>query len=71
MSLRGRTPDEIFFKKRAANTLPRIEPRIGMKHVNPCARPRVMIAGRAGRRVDVQLTFLEDRKHLPVYPFHG
>lgn len=66
MALRGRTPDEIYFHMRAANTLPRIEPRVGLKHSGPCAKPRVIIAGKAGRKVDVKLTFLESRKHLPI-----
>ena len=65
-SLHGRTPNEIFFRKRAACTLPRIEPRIGMKHAGPCASPRVMIAGKAGRKVRLKLSFLEGRRHLPV-----
>ena len=66
MALRGRTPDEIYFRKRAANTLPRIEPRLGLKHSSPCAAPHTMMAGKAGRKVDVKLTFLEGRKHLPI-----
>jgi hypothetical protein len=53
-------------RKRAANTLPRIEPRVGLKHSSPCAAPRVMMAGKAGRKVDVQLALLEGRKHLPI-----
>ncbi|MCL2349563.1 MAG: hypothetical protein FWC50_15035 [Planctomycetaceae bacterium] len=66
MSLRGRTSDEIYFRKRAANTLPRIEPRLGLKHSSPCAKPHVMMAGKAGRKVDVKLAFLEGRHHLPI-----
>ena len=66
MSLKGRTPDEVFFKKRAANTLPRIEPRASLKHSSPCAKPRTMMAGKAGRKIDVQIAFLEGRKHLPI-----
>ena len=67
MSLKGRRPDEVYYRKRAANTLPRIEPRgVGLKHSSPCAAPRVMIAGKAGRKVNVQLALLEDRKHLPI-----
>ena len=65
-ALRGRTPDEVYYRKRAANTLPRIEPRVGLKHSSPCAVPRTMMAGKAGRKVNVQLSFLEGRKHLPI-----
>ena len=66
MALRGRIPDEVYFKMRVANTLPRIEPRVGLKHSSPCAAPRVMMAGKAGRKVNVQLSFIEGRKHLPI-----
>lgn len=66
MALRGRTPDEIYHHRRAANTLPRIEPRVGLKHSSPCAKPRIMMAGKAGRKVKVELSFLEGRKHLPI-----
>jgi putative transposase len=66
MALKGRTPDEVYFKMRAANTLPRIETRVGLKHSSPCAKPRTMMAGKAGRKVNVHLTFLEGRKHLPI-----
>ena len=34
--------------------------------LRPCAKPRTMIAGKSGRKVDVRLAFLEDRKHLPI-----
>ena len=65
-SLKGRTPDEVYFKQRAANTLPRIEPRAGVTHRTPCAKPRVTFAGRAGAKVHVELSFLEGRRHLPI-----
>ena len=41
MALHGRTPDEVYYRKRAANTLPRIEPRIDLKHSSPCAKPQI------------------------------
>jgi hypothetical protein len=66
MTLNGRPPDEIYYKLRAANTLPRIEPRSNVRHSTPCAKPRVTRAGKAGRHVDLQLSFLEGRAHLPV-----
>jgi hypothetical protein len=65
-SLDGRTPDEVFFHKRTANTLPRIEPRAGLRHNSPCAKPRTMIADKAGRKINLKLSFLEGRQHLPV-----
>jgi len=65
-TLKGRTPNEIYFNFRAANTLSRIEPRPKVRHSSPCAKPRVMMAGKAGRHVDLRLLFLEGRSHLPV-----
>jgi len=66
MTLKGRTPDEIYFNLRATNTLPRIEPRPKVRHSTLCAKPRVMMAGKAGRHVDLRLLFLEGRSHLSV-----
>ena len=62
MALKGRTPDEVFYRKRTANTLPRIE----LKHSSPCATPRTMMAGKTGRKVNAQLSFHEGRQHLPI-----
>ncbi|MGD9128361.1 MAG: integrase core domain-containing protein [Planctomycetia bacterium] len=62
----GRTPDEVYFNHRAANTLPRLEPRPKVTHRTPCAKPRVTYAGRPGTRAHIELTFLEGRRHLPI-----
>ena len=64
--LKGKTPDEAYCGHTAANTLPRIETRLKAKHGTPCASPRMMIAGRAGAKVRVELSFLEGRRHLPI-----
>jgi len=66
MSLNGKTPNEVYFHRRAANTKPRIETRPRAKHSTPCAAPRMCIAGRAGAKVKVRLDFLEGRPHLPI-----
>lgn len=65
-SLKGRTPDEVYFGRRAANTLPRLEPRPKVTHRTPCAKPRVTYAGRPGARAHIELFFLEGRRHLPI-----
>lgn len=65
-SLKGRTPDEVYFGHRAANTLPRIEPHPKVTHRTSCAKPRVTYAGRPGAKVQVELSFLEGRRHLPI-----
>lgn len=66
MSLKGKTPDEVYFGLRAANTLPRIETRVKAKHSTPCASPRMMMAGKSGRKVNLEVAYLEGRRHLPV-----
>ena len=66
MSLDGKTPNEVYFKRRAANAKPRLETRPHAKHSTPCAAPRMCIAGRAGAKVKVRLEFLEGRRHLPI-----
>jgi len=66
MTLDGKTPNEVYFKRRAANAKPRIETRPLAKHSTPCAAPRTCIAGRAGAKVKVRLEFLEGRRHLPI-----
>jgi hypothetical protein len=66
MTLSGKTPNEVYFGRRAANAKPRIETRPLAKHSTPCAAPRMCIAGRAGAKVKVRLEFLEGRLHLPI-----
>jgi putative transposase len=66
MTLSGKTPNEVYYNRRAANSKPRIETRPLAKHQTPCASPRMCIAGRAGAKVKVRLDFLEGRLHLPI-----
>jgi len=66
MSLNGKTPNEVYFNRRAANAKPRIETRPLAKHSTPCAKPQMCVAGRAGAKVKVLLEFLEGRRHLPI-----
>ena len=54
----GKTPNEVYFNRRAANTLPRIEPRTYAKHSTPCASPRMMIRGKAGIKVKLVIDFI-------------
>ena len=65
-SLKGRTPNEVFFHRRAKNALPRIETRPLVSHSTPCASPRMMIAGKAGAKVKAKFEFHGGRSHLPV-----
>ncbi|GHT46462.1 hypothetical protein FACS189454_07630 [Planctomycetales bacterium] len=66
MTLSGKTPNEVYFYRHAANAKPRIETRPLAKHKTPCASPRMCIAGKAGTKVKVRLDFLEGRLHLPI-----
>jgi len=66
MTLKGRTPQEVYFGLRAGNAKPRIEPRPSVSHRTPCAKPRMMIAGKPGVKVRVKLSLYKDRRHLPI-----
>jgi hypothetical protein len=66
MTLSGKTPNEVYYNRYAANAKPRIETRPLAKHKTPCASPRMRIAGRAGAKLNVRLEFLEGRLHLPI-----
>jgi len=66
MALDGKTPNEVYCGRHAANAKPRIETRPLAKHLTSCAAPRTCIAGRAGAKVKVRLEFLEGRRHLPI-----
>ena len=66
MTLMGKTPNEAYFGRHAANAKPRIETRPFAKQKTPCASPRMCIAGKAGAKVRVRLEFLEGRLHLPI-----
>ena len=62
----GRTPNEVYFNRRAANTLRRIEPRKYAKHSTPCASPGMMIRGKAGVKVKLAVNFLNGNRLLPI-----
>jgi hypothetical protein len=64
--LGGATPDEICDRRRAAIRAPRFEPRPRWPRRSPCASPRTLIRGQPGVRLDLQVQFLSDRRHLPI-----
>ncbi len=65
MTLAGATPDEVYFRRRSAGRQPRFEPRPGWPRASPCAKPRVLVKGRPGARLDLYVEFLSNRRHLP------
>jgi len=65
-ALNGRTPDEVWFDRSPANEKPRLEPRRNWPRDSLCASPWAPIDGRRGARVDIEVTHLAGRRHLPV-----
>ncbi len=65
-SLKGATPNEIYFKRYPANRKPRIEPRAKWPRGSPCARPHALVAGKPGARFDVEVEHVDGRPQLPI-----
>ena len=65
-ALRGATPNERYFGRRAANRAPRFEPRASWPRGAPCAKPQKLIKGQPGTRIELAVMFEAGRKHLPV-----
>ncbi len=65
-TLRGMTPDEVYFRLPPANRWPRIEPRKRWPRPSPCAKPVTLIAGQPGDRFQLKVDFHDGRQHLPI-----
>ena len=65
-SLAGRTPDEVYSRRRPANRQPRLEPRARWPRASPCARPQTLVAGQPGDRFTITVGFHAGRRNLPV-----
>jgi len=65
-TLGGKTPNEVYFSRPAANEQPRFEPRGGWPRSSPCARPLVGIDGKPGDPIILEIDCLEGRRHLPI-----
>ena len=65
-TLRGKTPNEVYYAHPAANEQPRLEPRPGWPPDWLCAKPQVEIDGQPGDPILVEIDCLEERTHLPV-----
>jgi transposase InsO family protein len=48
-ALGGATPNEVYYARRRACRRPRFEPRRAWPRAAPCAKPRVLVKGPAGR----------------------
>jgi len=66
MSLDGRTPEEVYSRRRPANRAPRFEPRPRWPHGSPCAQPWALVKGKAGTNVELDVLFDGGRKDLPI-----
>ncbi len=65
-TLGGKTPNEVYFSRPAANERPRLEPRERWPRGSPCARPQVDIEGEPGDPILLEIDYLEGRRHLPI-----
>jgi transposase InsO family protein len=65
-SLAGRTPDEVYHRKRAANHQPRFEPRPRWPRASGCAKPVMLVKGAPGVRRDASASTFSS-----VFGAHG
>jgi transposase InsO family protein len=66
ITLRGKTPNEVYARRFPANRKPRIEPPPRWPRGSPCARPGALVGGKPGTRFQTTLTFYAKRRHLPI-----
>src|SRR5262249_35462416 len=64
-TLKGATPDQMYFGKRPACRQPRFEPRPNWPRPSPCAQPVVLVKGQPGARLKATVEFVARRGHLP------
>jgi transposase InsO family protein len=64
--LEARTPDEVYFALPPACRAARFEPRRRWPWDSPCAGPQAPVRGRRGQRLDLDITYLIGRRHLPI-----
>ena len=64
--LRGRTPNEVYFDRPAANEAPRYETRLKYPRDGWVASPQAPVKGRRGARLDIEVTQYAGRPELPI-----
>ena len=62
----GPPPDEVYFDWTPANERPRYEPRRRWPRDSLCAVPWAEIKGRRGVKLELNVAYLEGRRHLPI-----
>jgi len=65
-ALEGRTPDEVYYDRPAANEAPRFEPRPHWPKGSPCAAPQAPPRGGPGARLQLVVRHHGGRRHLPT-----
>ena len=65
-TLGGKTPNEVFFSREAANQKARLEPRERWPRGSPSAKPQVEIDGEPGDPIVLEIDCLDGRRHLPI-----
>ena len=68
-SLGGRTPDEVYHRKRPANRQPRFEPRPRWPRASACAKPVTFVKGKPGVRLTLEVDYVGGHRHLPIVTF--
>ncbi|MFI5378344.1 MAG: hypothetical protein ACHRHE_03480 [Tepidisphaerales bacterium] len=65
-SLDGRTPDEVYHRRRPANLQPRFEPRPRWPRASACAKPVTLVRGAPGVRLKIEVHYVGGHRNLPV-----
>jgi hypothetical protein len=65
-TLKARTPDEVYFDLPPDCRAARLEPRRRWPRGCPCAGAQAPVRGRCGQRLDLNVTYLVGRRHLPI-----
>ncbi len=64
--LSGATPDEIYRGVDPRCRMARFEPRTRWPRASRCAAPQADVRGPCGGRLELQVSYLAGRKHLPI-----
>ena len=59
-------PEEVYREIFPACREPRFEPRRRWPRGSPCARPAADVRGRRGEQLELSVSFVANRRHLPI-----
>jgi hypothetical protein len=66
MNLGGKTPEVVYHGVPPKNRSPRFEPHAAWPCTSPYAAPRTLVKGKPGVAIELDVSFLKGRKHLPI-----